>query len=94
MPDINGTLQEIYLDHINKRISVPLYFYRIIGRIAYVTVNNPYIDPIKFEQYHLCNDVFDTMAEISLPDRFISITGYTYACTEQDFLRVIASSLI
>lgn len=97
LKDINGNFQELYL-YVNgavKQIPVPKIYYRILidraadAGVVLIGVNNPHLTLDEIKKDHVvCTDVSSQINYINWQKDNIE-RGYSYACTVNDFVRVV-----
>lgn len=93
--DTDGVQREVYLDVENRKVPVPMIFYKMLinqadaSGIVLIGVNNPHasIEEIN-RDYIFCDDISDEIKFIKWRPREIR-RGFSYACEVQDFLESV-----
>ncbi|KAJ8961882.1 hypothetical protein NQ318_021500 [Aromia moschata] len=92
---VTGEDVELYLyvdDNGNKAMPIPELFWKVAydpltkAGVAVLGINNPYQEHV--EKSVICNDIADELTWLNF-DRFNVARGYLYACTIDDFRRVV-----
>lgn len=92
LPDLNGYPTEIYLDEL-ERLPVPKYLWKIVYNertregIAFVAINNPFLDEV-YDSDILCTDICDDYNWSHA--NFGNIKkGYVFCCNVLDLKEVV-----
>lgn len=90
--DTDGVEREVYLDVENRKVPVPMIFYKMLinkaeaSGIVLIGVNNPHASIKEINRdYIFCDDISDEIIFIKWRPRDIR-RGYSYACSIEDFL--------